>query len=272
MKLLWQTFWRRFLKICRKCRWAQWCWESCSTISANRYGSRFLLASLNIEAILRESTLYRRRERLSKMIDGLELGDVYGATIGRIKAQDGDKSRLGMTALMWVSHAERPLQADELSYALGVELGSSDFNICNTPSISTLVGCCQGLIAIDKEASTVRLIHLTLQEYLSTHSDILCNRPHSVIAEICLTYLNSQQVKALSTTVPPDPPNTPFVEYCSVYWGIHAKRYLSDRVRSLALELLTGHYSEISTRSLIGRVDPDYAKGWGSYSPFSLIA
>ena len=34
--------------------------------------------------------------------------------IERIKAQGGDKSSLGMAALMWISHAERPLRADEL--------------------------------------------------------------------------------------------------------------------------------------------------------------
>ena len=46
---------------------------------------------------------------LSRMIDGLGLEDAYGATIERIKAQGGDKSRLGMAALMWICHAERPL-------------------------------------------------------------------------------------------------------------------------------------------------------------------
>src|SRR5207302_6796597 len=89
--------------------------------------SRFLLVSLNIEAILQESTIHRRREKLSKMTDGLGLGDAYGATIERIKAQGGDKSIFGMAALMWVSHAERPLGADELCHALAVELGSTDF-------------------------------------------------------------------------------------------------------------------------------------------------
>ena len=39
------------------------------------------------------------------MTDELELGDVYGATIEQIKAQAGDKSRLGMAALMWSSNA-----------------------------------------------------------------------------------------------------------------------------------------------------------------------
>ena len=141
------------------------------------------------------------------MADGLELGDVYGATIERIKAQDGDKSRLGMAALMWISHAERPLQADELCYALAVRLGTTDFKTSNVPSMSTLVGCCQGLITVDKEASTVRLIHFTLQEYLSAHPDIF-SKPHSAIAEICLTYLNSQQVKALSTNPSPGTQNT----------------------------------------------------------------
>jgi len=184
------------------------------------------------------------------MANGLELGDVYGATIERIKAQDGDKSRLGMTALMWISHAERPLQADELCCALAVQLGSTDFDVGNIPSMSTLVNCCQGLITVDKEASTVRLTHFTLQEYLSVHPDLF-SKPHSAMAEICLNYLNSKQVKAISVAPPLSTQSTPFLEYCSVYWGVHAKRELSDCGKSLALKLLQEPYSQISTESLL---------------------
>ena len=115
------------------------------------------------------------------MANGLELGDVYGATISRIKAQDGDKCRLGMAALMWISHAERPLLADELCHALAVQLGSRDFDVGNIPSMSTLVNCCQGLITVDKEGSTVRLIHFTLQEYLSSRPDIFSRDRKSVV-------------------------------------------------------------------------------------------
>ena len=57
-----------------------------SLLSANRYASRFLLVSLNMDAILHESTIHRRQKRLSKMAGGLELGDVYSGTIERIKA------------------------------------------------------------------------------------------------------------------------------------------------------------------------------------------
>jgi len=202
------------------------------------------------------------------MTGGLELGDVYGATIERIKAQDGDRSRLGMAALMWISHAERPLRADELCNALAVQLGSTVFDATNIPSMSTLVSCCQGLITVDQEASTVRLIHFTLQEYLSTHPDIFSG-PHSAMAEICLTYLNSKQVQALWTAPSPDIQNAPFLEYCSVYWGVHAKKDLSDYARSLALELLKGPYGQISTKLLLAQVENFPLWRFDTPSPFS---
>jgi len=199
---------------------------------------------------LQESTIHRRRERLNKITDGLGLGDAYDATIERIRAQDGDKSRLGIGALLWVCHAQRPLKVDELCYALAVELGSTDFNSHNVPSVSTLVSCCQGLISVDKEASTVRLVHFTLKEYLFARPDIFGGH-HSIMAEICLTYLNSEKVKALSTDPSPRIRDTPFLEYCSLYWGVHAKRGFSNHVRSLTLELLQDYDSHISARSLL---------------------
>ena len=62
------------------------------------YILRFLLASLNIEAILQKQTIQRRREGLSNMTDGLRLENAYHGTNKQIKAQGGYKSRLGMGA------------------------------------------------------------------------------------------------------------------------------------------------------------------------------
>ena len=56
-----------------------------------------------------------------------------------------------------------------MCHALGVEIGSPDLDSDNVPSIGTLLDCCQGLVSVDKEASTIRLIHFTLQEYLRAH-------------------------------------------------------------------------------------------------------
>jgi len=184
------------------------------------------------------------------MTDGLGLGDAYGATLDRIKGQGGEKSRLGMAVLMWISHAERPLKVDELCHALAVERGSPYLNTDNIPSIGTLLACCQGLVIVDKETSTIRLIHFTLQEYLRVHPELF-STAHSTMAETCLSFLNSQQVMALSTFSIPHLQDPPFLEYSSLYWGMHAKRDLSDCAKLLALKLFNEYNNHISTKILL---------------------
>jgi len=178
------------------------------------------------------------------------LGGVYDATLERIMTQDGEKAKLAMATLMWVCHSERPLQVDELCHALAVEIGSADFNPENVALIATLLGCCQGLITVDKEASIVRLIHHTLQEYLSSYPDLFATA-HSTIAETCLTYLNSQRVKKLPSYPLPDDRSMPFLKYSSRHWGTHAKREFSDRAMTLALELLSQYESHVSATSFL---------------------
>jgi len=177
------------------------------------------------------------------------LGDAYGATIQRIKAQGGDRARLGVEALMWISHSERLLSVDEICQALAVEIGSTEIYINNVPSIRTVLGCCQGLAVVDKGSSTIRLIHSTLKEHLS-HRAGLFDRPHSKIAETCLTYLNSRAIKDLSVSPSSDPRGTPFLEYSSLYWGIHMRMELSDLARSLAHDLFDQYDSHVSAKLL----------------------
>ena len=206
---------------------------------------RFLLVSLNIRTILQEMTLHRRRQKLATMTTCLGLGDAYDATIRRIKAQGEDGARLGIAALMWISHSERPLTVDEICHALAVEIGSTDINTNNVPLIGTVLGCCQGLATVDEGSSTIRLIHFTLKEYLSRHADLF-DKPHSKIAETCLTYLNFQAIKDLSTGPSRDPRGTPFLGYSSLYWGVHMRMELSECSKCLALDLLDQFDNHIS--------------------------
>src|SRR5258708_4598442 len=103
---------------------------------------RFLLISLVMDGILGETTAYGRRRKLKAITQGLDLKDVYGATLERIKEQGGEKTRLGMATLMWISHSERILQLDELLHALAVEIGSTDLNAKRIPSVEILLSCC----------------------------------------------------------------------------------------------------------------------------------
>jgi len=151
---------------------------------------------------------------------------------------------------MWVAHSERPLSADELCHALGVEEGSSDLNIRNIPRIETLLACTLGLVTVEKSSSTVRLIHYTLQEYLASNPNLFL-KPHAVIAEVCLTYLNFTQVRVISPTLRFVPPTLGFVEYASCHWGTHASLGTTEIVKVLALQLLDGYDQHISSKMLL---------------------
>ena len=96
------------------------------------------------------------------MIQGNGLRDAYSATLARMKAQKGSKSKLGMEVLMWLSHSISPLYSHELCHAMGVEIGSTDLDSQNIPAIETLLGCCSGLVTFEALSHTVRLVHYTL--------------------------------------------------------------------------------------------------------------
>ena len=199
-----------------------------------------------MDAILSEFTLTGRRKKLDEMTKGDGLGGAYTETLSRIKKQPGSRSKLGMKVLMWVSHAERPLQIDELCHALGVE-GSSDLDIGNIPAIETLLACTLGLVTVEKSSSTVRLVHYTLQEHLAS----LFSNPHPMIAEVCLTYLDFPQVRDFSPTLRSVPQTAPFIEYASCYWGTHARSETTESVKTLALKLLDGYDQHISSKVLL---------------------
>jgi len=80
------------------------------------------------------------------MMQGNGLRDAYSATLDRIKALGGSKSRLGMDTLMWLSHSKQPLEVSDLCHALGVEIGSTDLDpgehSCDRNTTGMLFGAC----------------------------------------------------------------------------------------------------------------------------------
>ena len=183
------------------------------------------------------------------MTSGQGMDGVYAAILERIIGQDDDKGKLGMEVLMWITHSERPLSPEELRYALAIEEDSTEIDPENMPTTETLLRCCLGLATVDDGGSRVRLIHLTLKEYLGRHPELF-GSAHAKMAEVCLTYLNSQTIQKL-------PPNLwehlrmiPFLDYASSYWGVHAKKELTERTRSLALQLLDRYDHHVSAKIL----------------------
>ncbi|KAG0132801.1 hypothetical protein HOY82DRAFT_605807 [Tuber indicum] len=218
-------------------------------IVPQKLSGMFLLVALKIDAILGEMTIHKRRQVLGEMSNGLDLSNAYEQTLNRIRQQGGGKGKLGIEALMWISRCERPLNSEELCYALGVELGEEDLNAQNVPLIQTILGCTLGLVKIDETASTVCLLHPTLQEYLGQHPTLFATA-HSMMAEICLTYLNYRSIRELPPCLYTGPITTPFLEYATCFWGSHAAVEVTEKVKNLALQLLDGYENHVSASIL----------------------
>jgi len=195
------------------------------------------------------------------MTQGNGLDDAYTATLTRVKAQKGNKSVLGLKILMWVSYSERPLRAEELCHALGVEIGSSDLDPENIPALRTLLASCLGLVTVETSSSIVRLVHFTLHEYLLSNPTLFSS-PHATIAEVCLTYLNFESVMALSPTLHSAPSILPLLEYSSCYWGKHTRMGVTaENVKILALRLLARFDEHIAAQLLLLRNSKDTDSG-----------
>ena len=235
-----------------------------STMSTYKQLCRFLLVSLNMEVILGEMTIRQRRKKLKEMERGTGLSEAYTATITRLKAQKGNRAALGMKALMWALYSERPLRAEELCHALGVEIESTEPDTENVPAIRTLLESCLGLLTVEESSATVRLVHFTLQEHLSS-DPTLFHSPHSTIAEVCLVYLNFGSVRNLSPTLGTPSSTMPLLEYASLYWGDHAKRGMTENAKRLALRLLDKFDEHISTKLLLSHYQKE-----GLYPYYSL--
>jgi len=205
------------------------------------------------------------------MSSGQDVGDVYAASMERIGAQEKDRARLGMEAIMWVAYSERPLSPEELCEALGVEIGSAGLDNDNVPSIRTILNCGLGLVTVDSSSCKVRLVHFTLQEHIQANPTLF-RSPHSKIAEVCLTYLNFGCIRDLSPALRSPPPTTPFLGYASRYWGAHARRQTSASVISLAIKLLDGFDAHISCELLLRKEYLDSGLNSDQNSPIKCTA
>ena len=180
-----------------------------------------------MDEILAATTTRQKKQALDRVANGLGLQDAYNTTLDRIRQQDRGKSKLGITVLMWGSRCERPLNWEELSHALGVGLVEKEFTIDNVPSVRTVLGCTLGLVVIDENSSTVRLLHFTLQDYLGASLTVF-ETPQFLMAEICLTYLNSPLVRGSVLGPYQAQGESPFIEYATCFWGTHAARELTE--------------------------------------------
>ncbi|KAI5817196.1 hypothetical protein BZA77DRAFT_263220, partial [Pyronema omphalodes] len=129
----------------------------------------FLLPALQIQSVLDHTTISKRRKALDTMPSKLE--SAFQITIDRIREQNSQRFAQAIDVLKWVFLAKEQLTVTQLCHALAVtiESDSSDDSSSgkkldweNFPDEQSLIDWCLGLVIIDEETSSIRLVHKSL--------------------------------------------------------------------------------------------------------------
>ncbi|UKZ74798.1 hypothetical protein TrVFT333_002468 [Trichoderma virens FT-333] len=148
----------------------------------------FLLAHFHMSSLIGQVSIKGVRVALAQLPTGNGAYDqVYQGAMERIEQHAPGWKELAKEVLSWVTHARRPLKKPELEHALAVELGKSEIEQDMLPHL--MVELCAGLVTVDEESNTVRLVHYTAQEYFERTRTHWFPDAESEITRICVTYL-----------------------------------------------------------------------------------
>ncbi|KAH8586052.1 ankyrin repeat protein, partial [Bisporella sp. PMI_857] len=151
----------------------------------------FLLAQLHLHSLIGKRSPKSVRAALERLPTGSEAYDqAYKDAMERIERQVKNREELAKQILQWVTCAKRLLTTSELQLALAVEVGEVELDQDNFPQIEDMVSACAGLVTVDEESGTIRLVHYTAQEYLERTQKQWFPNAETDITRICVTYLS----------------------------------------------------------------------------------
>lgn len=169
------------------------------------------------------------------------LDQVFEENIGRILREPQNRKDVAVQSLMWITHARRPLGIHELRHALATRLEDKDLDEDNLLPARSIIECCSGLVVLDDQSSTFRLVHSTLQEYLMSLKTSLFPSADNRMTRICLTYLGfdcfikeTTSQETLNGTIE----SYPLLRYASFHWGHHANNARDDETVRLVMRFL----------------------------------
>ncbi|KIW19973.1 hypothetical protein PV08_00548 [Exophiala spinifera] len=222
----------------------------------------FLLPAMQIRTILDQVTKADVRRSLTHLSSNLT--EAFQSTIRRITSLPAARKDLAFKALMWISHARRPLRATELQQAMAMRLDDDDLDLDNVASVRTIVDCCCGLVQVDSESSIIRLVHHSLEEYLREHDHGLFDDASRAITKICLKFLALDYAKQLPFKNRHNFHEAldllPFLEYAATEWGFHASNVPIAEFRHQATAVLNDSLALIAIARIRDRHSFDFRK------------
>jgi hypothetical protein len=157
-----------------------------------------------------------------------DLTAAFDGTMYRIRQQTSRRVQLALDTLMWLVYAETSLSVDVLRHALAAIPGRTHMDEQFLSPSLFLVDSCHGLVVIEKDTSIIRLIHQSVNEYLTSRCQELFPSGQKTVALHCLTYLtmdvlNSDFLHQDYFEWRTRNSKLPFLGYAANYWHRHAK-------------------------------------------------
>ena len=187
----------------------------------------------------------------------------YEEALERIEAQKSGFASLAKEALSWLVCAKSELKIEELRHALAVEDCTSKLDHDNLPEADDILSSCAGLVILDEQTSTVRLVHYTTQKYLESILSRWAPYAHEVITKTCLTYLAFEDILTSCMRLTTKscyrfvnlldhlPLDQALVRYGACNWASHAKQCWNEVIEERVLMFLKDPHQASSCLAMV---------------------
>ena len=180
----------------------------------------FLLTRLQMDSLVNQTSARHVFEALQSLPE--KLSETFGDAIGRIKSQSQEYWQLARHVISWIFYARRPLKIFELREILAVEPEDTKFDPSGLHERDLILEVCCGLVSIDEQDETIRLVHYSFQEYLTTCWHEHWPKAEETVAATCIAYLTLEDFSAhmLEYYMPA---HCQFLSYAAEHWEEHLR-------------------------------------------------
>ena len=205
--------------------------------------SRFLIAVLQLERICASDSVKEIKDALTTMPNALT--EMYAQSLERIAKQPESRCKRGRRILAWILKAYRPLSVNELLHALVAEECDEPPRQLDRSAFvqqKILLDVCAGLVTIESSSKTVRFIHATAHEFISSLENEYMTSADRNILSACINYMS---LKAFSKGPSASDEDLnlrlleyPFLTYAAQFWGRHLAKAEDEKLEKTTLKLL----------------------------------
>ncbi|KAH7198957.1 uncharacterized protein B0J16DRAFT_360560 [Fusarium flagelliforme] len=229
----------------------------------------FLLPKLYLESLSHKINRKEVRSALKRL--PVSLNATYSDALDRIYRQALEAVALAEAVLFWIVCAKRSFTILELQQIYATQDLPDDTGLeeDDLPDADILTSVCGGLIMVDSDSQTVRLVHYTAQQYFEQFQTEKLMQARASIANISLKYLTLPNFSSGVCTTDRDMAQRldkyPFIDYAAKYWGADISLINGEEVEELfpALDKL------VSSPTALGATSQAFALCNGRHSNWS---